>query len=126
VPQISLDSRQLYNYVPYEIAKAIAEAYSPPGVESYDQWFVGACDAIPPTVDLVIGSKPIRVHEGSMNIIETEDSGNNECLLPFTAAKLDPAQKGDSYVLGASFLQEIVAVVDVSEKMELKFAMRTD
>lgn len=78
------------------------------------------CDAVPPTLDIVIGGKAIRTHPSSMILPETAAEGSNQCL-----SGIGAGQEG-SYILGDTFMQEIVAVFDVSEKMELKFAQRLD
>ena len=55
-----------------------------------------------------------------MILPETHAEGSNRCL-----SGIGAGQPG-SYILGDTFMQEIVAVFDVSDKKELKFAQRLD
>lgn len=109
---------------PREVATAINAAYAPKGrQESSTTWSV-PCDATPPTLEVFIGGKAIRTHPSSMILPETEyDDGSGSP--PRCLSGIGAGQPG-SYILGDTFMQEIVAVFDVSEKMELKFAQRTD
>jgi hypothetical protein len=115
-----VDSGTTINLFPREVAAAINAAYSPSGTQQSSMVWSVPCNAKPPTLDIVIGGKPIRTHPSSMILPKTELNGSNRCL-----SGIGAGQPG-SYILGDTFMQEIVAVFDVSEKMELKFAQRTD
>ncbi|KAI0457102.1 aspartic peptidase domain-containing protein [Xylaria acuta] len=119
-PSMIVDSGTTINLFPPDIAAAINAAYVPSGArESSMVWSV-PCNATPPALDVVIGGKPIRTHPSSMILPETELDGSGLCL-----SGIGAGQPG-SFILGDTFMQEIVVVFDVSEKMELKFAQRTD
>ncbi|KAI1746183.1 aspartic peptidase domain-containing protein [Xylaria scruposa] len=120
LPGMIVDSGTTINLFPPDIAAAINAAYVPSGArESSMVWSV-PCNATPPALDIVIGGKPIRTHLSSMILPETELNGSGRCL-----SGIGAGQPG-SFILGDTFMQEIVVVFDVSEKMELKFAQRTD
>ncbi|KAI8625416.1 aspartic peptidase domain-containing protein [Xylariaceae sp. FL1651] len=119
LPNMIVDSGTTINLFPPEVAAAINAAFSPSGLQEDSMVWSVPCNAKPPTLDIVIGGKPIRTHPSSMILPETEIEGNR-CLSGIGAGR------PGSYILGDTFMQEIVAVFDVSEKMELKFAQRTD
>ncbi|KAL7625122.1 hypothetical protein AAE478_004336 [Parahypoxylon ruwenzoriense] len=120
LPDMLVDSGTTINLFPREVAAAINNAYSPAGQQEDSMVWSVPCDAVPPTLDIVIGGKAIRTHPSSMILPETAVEGSNICL-----SGIGAGQPG-SYILGDTFMQEIVAVFDVSEKMELKFAQRLD
>ncbi|KAI1080628.1 aspartic peptidase domain-containing protein [Whalleya microplaca] len=121
LPNMLVDSGTTINLFPSNVAAAINDAFDPPGSQEDSMVWSVACDAVPPTLDIVIGGLPIRTHPSSMILPETETApGSNICL-----SGIGAGQSG-SYILGDTFMQEIVAVFDVGEKMELKFAQRTD
>ncbi|KAI5865553.1 aspartic peptidase domain-containing protein [Durotheca rogersii] len=120
LPNILVDSGTTINLFPRQVAAAINRAYSPPGQQEDSMIWSVACDAVPPVLDIVIGGRPIRTHPSSMILPETAIPGTNICL-----SGIGAGQSG-SYILGDTFMQEIVAVFDVSDKMELKFAQRLD
>ncbi|KAI1504143.1 aspartic peptidase domain-containing protein [Biscogniauxia marginata] len=124
LPHMLVDSGTTINLFPREVAAAINGAYDPPGVQEDSMVWSVACDAAPPALDVVVGGVALRVHPSSMILPETETetaaAGSGRCL-----SGVGAGQPG-SYILGDTFLQEIVAVFDVSERMELKFAQRTD
>ncbi|KAI5924328.1 aspartic peptidase domain-containing protein [Camillea tinctor] len=121
LPSMLVDSGTTINLFPREVAAAINAAYDPPGTQEDSMVWSVACDAVPPELDVVIGGKPVRTHPSSMILPETAAEGSNRCL-----SGIGAGQPG-SYILGDTFMQEIVAVFDVAEdRMELKFAQRTD
>ncbi|KAI4860082.1 acid protease [Hypoxylon rubiginosum] len=120
LPKMVVDSGTTINLFPQSVAAAINAAYSPAGRREDSMIWSVPCDAVPPTLDIVIGGKAIRTHPSSMILPETAAEGSNQCL-----SGIGAGQEG-SYILGDTFMQEIVAVFDVSEKMELKFAQRLD
>lgn len=114
-PSMLVDSGTTTNLFPADIAAATNAAYTPSGTREDNGmvWSV-PCDAKPPSFDIVIGGEPIRTHGSSMILPETELNESGLCL-----SGIGAGQPG-SFLLGDIFLQEIVAVFDVSEKMELK------
>lgn len=120
LPNHLVDSGTTINLFPGVVAEAINNAYTPPGQQEDSMVWSVECDAVPPTLDIVIGGKAIRTHPSSMILPETAAEGSNRCL-----SGIGSGQTG-SYILGDTFMQEIVAVFDVSDKKELKFAQRLD
>ncbi|KAI0157746.1 aspartic peptidase domain-containing protein [Xylariaceae sp. FL1272] len=120
LPNMLVDSGTTINLFPSDIATAINAAYSPPGQQETTEVWTVPCNATPPVLDIVIGGKPVRTHSTSMILPETEDGGSGRCI-----SGIGAGQPG-SFILGDTLMQEIVAVFDVSEKMELKFAQRLD
>ncbi|OTA91764.1 hypothetical protein M434DRAFT_75704 [Hypoxylon sp. CO27-5] len=120
LPHMLVDSGTTINLFPRNVAAAINNAYSPAGQQEDSMVWSVPCDAVPPTLDIVIGGKAIRTHPSSMILPETAAEGSNRCL-----SGIGAGQAG-SYILGDTFMQEIVAVFDVSDKKELKFAQRLD
>ncbi|KAI1390936.1 acid protease [Hypoxylon trugodes] len=120
LPNMLVDSGTTINLFPDVVAQAINNAYSPAGQQEDSMVWSVPCDAIPPTLDIVIGGKAIRTHPSSMILPETAAEGSNRCL-----SGIGAGQPG-SFILGDTFMQEIVAVFDVSDKKELKFAQRLD
>ncbi|KAI1342085.1 aspartic peptidase domain-containing protein [Xylariaceae sp. FL0016] len=120
LPNMLVDSGTTINLFPSNVATAINNAYVPKATRQDSMVWSVACDAVPPTLDIVIGGKAIRTHPSSMILPETASEGSNRCL-----SGIGGGQSG-SYILGDTFMEEIVSVFDVSEKMELKFAQRLD
>ncbi|KAH9901985.1 acid protease [Xylariomycetidae sp. FL2044] len=120
LPNHLVDSGTTINLFPSNVAAAINAAYSPKATQEDSMVWSVPCDATPPSLDIVIGGKAIRTHPSSMILSETAAPGSNLCLSGIGA------EQSGSYILGDTFMQEIVAVFDVSERMELKFAQRTD
>ncbi|OTB07733.1 hypothetical protein M426DRAFT_53221 [Hypoxylon sp. CI-4A] len=120
LPNHIVDSGITINLFPQNVAEAINNAFSPPGQQEDSMLWSVPCDAIPPTLDIVIGGKVIRTHPSSMIMPETLAEGSDRCMSGIGAGR------ADSYILGGTFMQEIVAVFDVSDKKELKFAQRLD
>ncbi|KAI0108623.1 aspartic peptidase domain-containing protein [Nemania sp. FL0031] len=119
-PSMLVDSGTTINLFPPDIANAINNAYVPSGQREDTMVWSVPCNATPPALDIIIGGKPIRTHATSMILPETELNGSGRCL-----SGIGAGQPG-SFILGDTFMQEIVTVFDVSEKMEMKFAQRTD
>ncbi|KAI1121006.1 aspartic peptidase domain-containing protein [Nemania abortiva] len=119
-PSMLVDSGTTINLFPADIAAAINAAYVPSGDREDSMVWSVPCNATPPALDIVIGGKPIRTHPTSMILPETELNGSGRCL-----SGIGAGQPG-SFILGDTFMQEIVTVFDVSEKMQMKFAQRTD
>ncbi|GAW27137.1 putative aspartic proteinase [Rosellinia necatrix] len=121
-PDMLVDSGTTINLFPADVAAAINAAYAPPGTREDSMVWSVPCNATPPALDVIIGGVPVRTHLSSMILPETElRDGSGRCLSGIGAGP------PGSYILGDTFLQEIVAVFDVApERMEMKFALRTD
>ncbi|KAI0119391.1 acid protease [Daldinia grandis] len=120
LPHMLVDSGTTINLFPPKVATAINNAYTPPGKQRGGLVWSIPCNATPPTLDIVIGGKAIRTHPSSMVVNQPAYDGSTECL-----SGIGAGQPG-SYILGDTFMQEIVAVFDVSEKKQMKFAQRLD
>ncbi|KAI1805400.1 acid protease [Daldinia bambusicola] len=120
IPHMVVDSATTINLFPLNVATDINKAFKPAAKRQQGSsiWTV-ECDAVPPTLDIVIGGKAIRTSPRSMVIKETADDGSVQCLSGIGAGR------EGSYILGDTFMEEIVAVFDASDKM-MKFAQRTD
>ncbi|KAK7750598.1 hypothetical protein SLS62_007445 [Diatrype stigma] len=118
LPNMLVDSGTTINLFPAEVAAAINGAFRPPGARHSDgmAWTV-PCDAEPPALEVVVGGRAMRTDPRSMILPETEYKGR--CL-----SGIGTGHSG-AFILGDTFMQELVVVFDVSEKMEMKFAMRT-
>lgn len=114
-----VESGTAVNVFPVNVAAGINMAYQPSGQLQDNIWYV-PCDAIPPTLDIVIGGKAFRTTPSSMILPETATEGSNLCLSGIQVGE------PNGYLLGIPFLQEILAVFDVSEKLELSLAQRFD
>ncbi|XXG99804.1 hypothetical protein Hte_006145 [Hypoxylon texense] len=100
LPNMLVDSGTTINLSPPSVATTINAACVPAGRQE---------DAI-----------AICTHPSSMILPEAAAEGSSQCL-----SRIGAGQEG-SYIFGDTFMQEIVAVFEVSEKMELKFAQRLD
>ncbi|KAI2608848.1 acid protease [Hypoxylon fragiforme] len=119
LPHMFVESGTAVNVFPVNVAAGINMAYQPSGQLQDNIWYV-PCDAIPPTLDIVIGGKAFRTTPSSMILPETATEGSNLCLSGIQVGE------PNGYLLGIPFLQEILAVFDVSEKLELSLAQRFD
>lgn len=117
-----VDSGTTLNLFPYDVAVAINQLYTPHAQLDPDQgsWFV-RCDATPPSLGIQIGDKTIWTDPKSMILPPQPGSnaGSNMCLSGVGARQNEP------YILGDTFMQQLVAVFDVGNK-EIKFAKRLD
>ncbi|ORY71164.1 aspartic peptidase domain-containing protein [Pseudomassariella vexata] len=115
-----VDTGTTLNYFPSDIAFSINSLFSPPA-EYNGGTFAVLCDATPPTVEIGIGGKLFQIAPSSLILPETKQSNidGDYCLTGI-------ATGSNVLILGDVFLQEMLAVFDVSDKKELKFAMRTD
>ncbi|KAK6951893.1 hypothetical protein Daesc_006418 [Daldinia eschscholtzii] len=121
LPHMIVDSATTINLFPLNVATAINNAFTPAGKQQEGGlvWSV-ACDAVPPTLNIVIGGKAIRTSPGSMTINETASDGSVQCVSGIGAGQ------PNSYILGDTFMEEIIAVFDASNKKQMKFAQRLD
>jgi hypothetical protein len=115
------DTGSPLNYVPPEVAEAVAKGFKPPGrldQESYA--YVVDCDAVPPPFGVNIngttfmvapenmaikGSTP-KAKIGALPVVE----GKNQCLSSVQASGLFSF---GVHILGTPFLENVVAVFDV-------------
>lgn len=117
---IIVDSGTTLNLFSYDVALAINQLYVPHAQFDPDQgaWLV-RCDATPPSLGVQIGDKTIWTDPKSMILPPPPGAGigNNVCLSGVGARSEQP------YILGDTFMQQLVTVFDVANK-EIKFAKR--
>jgi hypothetical protein len=82
------------------------------------QVYVVQCDAIPPTVGIKIGGQMFYTDPSSMILSEVREEASGMCLTGVGDTS------GPPYILGDTFMQGLVSVFDISEKMEIRFAKR--
>ncbi|ERS95539.1 hypothetical protein HMPREF1624_08055 [Sporothrix schenckii ATCC 58251] len=117
---IIVDSGTTLNLFSYDVALAINQLYTPRAQFDPDQgaWIV-RCDATPPSLGVQIGDKTIWTDPKSMILPPPPGAGvgENLCLSGVGARSELP------YILGDTFMQQLVTVFDVANK-EIKFAKR--
>ena len=93
--------------------------FTPPAVFSRTQggWFV-KCDAVPPEFGIKIGGKMIYHDPKSMILPQIIDPQTGNCATGIGGVSSAP------YILGDTFMQGLVSVFDITEKMEIRFAKR--
>ncbi|KAI8964053.1 acid protease [Daldinia sp. FL1419] len=120
LPHMLVDSGTIINLFPLNVAAAINNAFTPAGKQQNGGVWSVPCDVVPPTLDVVIGGRAIRTHPDSLIVQVTLDDGSPGCTSGIGAGQ------PDAYILGDTFMEEIVAVFDVSDKKQMKFAQRLD
>ncbi|KAF2102408.1 acid protease, partial [Rhizodiscina lignyota] len=111
-----VDSGTSVTYLPTKIAEDVLGMYDPPAHFRKDMgtWVV-ACNATPPSFAVTIGDEDFFFDPADMILQEIADRQENLCN-----TGVDDGQMGP-YVLGVTFLQNVVAVFDV-DKAQMKFA----
>jgi hypothetical protein len=125
------DTGSPINYVPPDIAAAVAKGFTPPGTRDQKSWqFVVNCDAIPPAFGININGTTLMVDPENM-IIKGATSKGSVGALPVVTGRnkcLSTVQESGIFsfgvhILGAPFLKSVVAVFDVGAA-EMRFAKR--
>ncbi|KAH6655318.1 aspartic peptidase domain-containing protein [Truncatella angustata] len=116
-----VDTGTTLAYFPRDVADNISSLFSPPAEYYGSGTYVVQCDAIPPTVEIGIGGKKLRIDPSSLILPETRTP---EFDADYCTTGI--ARGSGTYILGDVFLQELLVVFDVSDKKEMKFAQRTD
>ncbi|ORY67756.1 aspartic peptidase domain-containing protein [Pseudomassariella vexata] len=116
---IIVDSGTTLAYLPTNIAEPILAAYSPPAVylENEGAYFA-PCDATPPEFGITIGGTTFQIDPKDMIYTDIVDPDTGYCL----AGIVDGGDEG-SFILGGTFLNNVVAVFDVGAA-EMRFAAR--
>ena len=101
------------------MAKSINDLFTPHGVLVPEQggWFV-PCDAKPPSLGIQIGGQVLWTDPSSMILPEIRDPGTGYCASGIGYTDSAP------WILGDTFMQGLVSVFDIGEKMEMRFAKR--
>lgn len=116
---VIVDSGTTLNYLPYNLTRQIARAFDPPA--EYDAFyglFEADCNATVPDVSVTIGGT--NFHMAAEDILLTGDLGYDSdtglCLLG-----IQPMS--DIYILGGTFLKNVLAVFDIGAS-EMRFVAR--
>jgi len=86
--------------------------------DSAEGLFFVACDATPPAMIFNLGGKNITSDPSSMILPQLQKNGY--CATGVTTMGANQ----ELYILGDTFMQELVVVFDISEKMEVRIANR--
>jgi hypothetical protein len=102
-----------------DIARSINANYAPPATysKSLNGWFV-ACNAMPPSLGIQIGGQVFWMDPLSMVLPQVIDPETGYCATGIGTTD------GSVFVLGDVFMQGLVAVFDVGQRMEMRFAKR--
>ncbi|KAK0626641.1 aspartic peptidase domain-containing protein [Immersiella caudata] len=120
MPQVIVDSGTTLNVFSHEIAQSINARYDPPATysKSLNGWFV-PCNAVPPSFGIQIGGQIFWADASSMVLPQVIDVETGYCATGIGATD------ASLYILGDVFMQGIVAVFDVGQRMEMRFAKRS-
>lgn len=120
-PEMIVDSGTTLNLFPYELAARINILFEPrPLYDEYGGAFFVDCNAkVIPSVSLKIGGKTLTTNPASMILkdVNVTQGATTYCLTGVGVTD------GWPYILGDTFMQELVSVFDVG-KMEMRFAHR--
>ncbi|KAF4237564.1 hypothetical protein CNMCM8980_004616 [Aspergillus fumigatiaffinis] len=118
--QYLVDSGTTLNYYPNSVADAINAAFIPPAVyNDYDGAYVVDCNATAPVHGVTIGGSTFYINSTDMILPSgTDNSGNRTCISGINAG--GDVNQG-IFVLGGTFLRNVVAVFDVGAA-EMRFA----
>jgi len=121
--QYIVDSGTTLNYFPTAVADAIAAAYVPAAVYEADEGaYIVDCDAVAPGLGITINGTTFWTNPIDMILLAgTDDEGNDVCISGIDDGGDDLAE--DVYILGDTFLKNVIAVFDVGA-VELQFAAR--
>ncbi|KAJ8065991.1 hypothetical protein OCU04_005087 [Sclerotinia nivalis] len=112
-PYYIVDSGTIADYFPTAVANAINNAFKPAAVYREDVGgYVVSCAAVPPVFGIEIGVKIFYTNPLDRIIHPNKDAnGNDICISSVIDGGDDTA--GSLYVLGDTFLKNVVAVFDV-------------
>ncbi|KAK0651932.1 aspartic peptidase domain-containing protein [Cercophora newfieldiana] len=119
LPQVIVDSGTTLNVLPYDIALSINNHFEPPAtyLKSQGGWFV-PCNAKPPRLGIQIGGQMFWTDPSSMILPQVMDPDTGYCATGIGS------MDGPVFILGDVFMQGLVAVFDVGQRMEMRFAKR--
>ncbi|KAL1879082.1 hypothetical protein VTK73DRAFT_7408 [Phialemonium thermophilum] len=117
-PPVIVDSGTTMNYLPPQIVQAIHSAYVPRAVYDPEQgsYFVN-CDAVPPSFGVDINGTVLWTLPSSMILPEVKNS-RGQCSTGFIDTTQQP------YILGDVFMQGLVAVFELGDVNQMRFAKR--
>jgi Eukaryotic aspartyl protease len=120
---LQVDSGTTLNYFPTSAADQFNAAFSPPAVYSAtDGVYYVACNATKPAMDIVIAGTKFDINILDLILFNGLDAkGNEVCISGISDGGSDPST--DFYILGDTFLKNVIAVFDVGAA-EMRFAAR--
>ncbi|TLS26217.1 hypothetical protein PpBr36_04527 [Pyricularia pennisetigena] len=119
LPGFIVDSGTTLNYFPFEIAVAVNNLFDPPAIldSSQGAWFVPCTGTTAPSLGITLGGTTLWTDSSSMILPEVKNA-EGLCATGISATDAFP------YILGDTFMQNIVTVFDLSDKMEIRYAQR--
>ncbi|KAI6471766.1 hypothetical protein MCOR17_003071 [Pyricularia oryzae] len=119
LPGFIVDSGTTLNYFPFEIAAAVNDLFVPPAIldSSQGAWFVPCTGATAPSLGITLGGTTLWTDPSSMILSEVKNA-QGLCATGISATDAFP------YILGDTFMQNIVTVFDLGVKMEIRYAQR--
>ena len=120
--QAIIDSGSTLMGVPMEIADAVNRLFDPPGKRNGTIYTVN-CSAKPPEFGVVIGGQTFVIDGASMvrRVFSVDDGSlireKEDCIVGLAGTR------GNIFVLGNPFLENVLTVFDVGHK-EMRFAAR--
>jgi len=115
---VIVDSGTTLMYLPDQVAEAVNELFDPPSVYIPEEGvYENDCDATPPTFAIRIGGTDFYIN--GADLLLTGELGYD----PETGGCTTGVQPGGAgpYILGDTFLKNVVAVFDIGAS-EMKFA----
>lgn len=112
--QSILDTGTTLLYLPTPIANALAAAFDPPAEFSDDEGaYIVACNATVPAFAVVIGGVSFNVTAADLILpIGADEDGNQICISGHDDG--GPDEDGNIFILGDTFLHNIVGTWDLS------------
>lgn len=120
--QYIVDSGTTLNYFPTAVAESINAAFVPKASYSDDDGaYIVDCNAKAPSVGIEISGTTFWTNPLDMILLSgTDDDGNDVCI---SGVNDGGEIEGNSFILGDTFLKNVVAVFDVGA-VEMSFAAR--
>lgn len=115
---VIIDTGTTLIYLPVELAEEINAAFDPPAVYiEAEGIYEAACNAVPPYLAVVINGKAFGIDTQDLLLTNLGvDGSTGGCI-----TGVQPIE--DLYILGDSFLKNVIAVFDVGSS-EMRFASR--
>ncbi|VDC00346.1 unnamed protein product [Peniophora sp. CBMAI 1063] len=112
--QSILDTGTTLLYLPTPIANALAAAFDPPAVFSDDEGaYIVDCNATAPEFSVVIGGVSFAVTAADLILpIGADEDGNQVCISGHDDG--GPDEDGNIFILGDTFLHNVVSTFDLS------------
>ncbi|KAL4794962.1 aspartic peptidase domain-containing protein [Aspergillus venezuelensis] len=130
--QTVVDSGAPMNYVPRSVADSYNALFSTPSTwdDTTQGYLLESCDVTAPDFSVTLGGMTFTLNPADLVIKAGQDtSGNDVCIstinrgLEMAVDETDLTNTTELYILGASFLKDVVAVFDFGNS-EMRFAER--